>query len=834
MRRTAFGVLLAVVVAMVGATHVGAVAQCVWSGAGSNSNWSNPDNWVRRQAPRPGNALVFPAQPSSFLGTNDEANGMAFDSLTFEGTRYTLSGNSITLAHGITVTVSGSNTTLNLGLTFTGSEAIAASGYLNVTGPVAISSGTLTLTSGDTLFRAAVSGNGGITAAKSAEAGLLAGNTYAGPTLVKPGGMLGGEGASAFGSASSGTTVDAGGTLFVTGGPIPEPITLDTTTGSGSPTLTSNQGADLTGPIRLVGGGQVDIQGGTLTLDGPISGPASILIRNVVGLNSSRNTFSGAITVGNGFQTGLAIPTDFLDFRTPAALGRTQHISLVGGVLVMCSTPSSGCSISTPVTLSGGTLQHGTGTDDTLTGPVSLESAGGSLSGVVLSGTLSGSGPLMIVDNVVSTLSGNNTFTGSVEVGGTLRVSGAQALGADSNRVDVENCCGRLELVGLSSFAHDVVLLGPPPAGPSLEVMCSAPDACGTLTDVGSISIEDAYAPADGAPSVIAVDSGETMVIQGSLIGDAHQNLQLRGPGLVDIPGEQSFAGTLGAGHVAVGGPASIDSAASVRPEDLLVSGPGTFSIPIMGEALVTGFPGIENVSGDTVWTGPAYAPAVQVDSGSVTLDVVADYPNRSSSLVETGAGVLTLTGSTPNTNSNPDYVYGGTLLLDKSPGVTAAPEGFLVESGPSGSPAAVRVESPNPFGPTAVLGVAEGGTFDLNGNNASARLLTMHGGTLSARLEGGASYQLCSGCLSVTQGVDLIANPMLSLSAPDGLVPGMTFVIVSNASQTPVNGTFRSLSDGAIFNSGGYQWAITYHGGDGNDVQVTVLGPTAAPLGAV
>jgi autotransporter-associated beta strand protein len=58
--------------------------------------------------------------------------------------------------------------------------------------------------------------------------------------------------------------------------------------------------------------------------------------------------------------------------------------------------------------------------------------------------------------------------------------------------------------------------------------------------------------------------------------------------------------------------------------------------------------------------------------------------------------------------------------------------------------------------------------------------------------------------------------------------VAGQKYVIISNDSNDPVSSTFAGLAQGATFTVDGYTFSISYTGGDGNDVELTVT--AAAP----
>jgi hypothetical protein len=51
----------------------------------------------------------------------------------------------------------------------------------------------------------------------------------------------------------------------------------------------------------------------------------------------------------------------------------------------------------------------------------------------------------------------------------------------------------------------------------------------------------------------------------------------------------------------------------------------------------------------------------------------------------------------------------------------------------------------------------------------------------------------------------------------------GTVFSPINNTSPNPIVGTFGNLPDGAIFTSNGNTYQVSYQGGDGNDLTLTV-----------
>jgi len=101
--------------------------------------------------------------------------------------------------------------------------------------------------------------------------------------------------------------------------------------------------------------------------------------------------------------------------------------------------------------------------------------------------------------------------------------------------------------------------------------------------------------------------------------------------------------------------------------------------------------------------------------------------------------------------------------------------------------------------------------TGDVNFASASSISLDVNGSTPGT----GADQ------LSVTGAVD-ITNTRLVLSGTIGSAPGQTVVLIDNDAADAVIGTFGGLAEGAIVPINGIDFALSYVGGDGNDVVLT------------
>jgi hypothetical protein len=60
--------------------------------------------------------------------------------------------------------------------------------------------------------------------------------------------------------------------------------------------------------------------------------------------------------------------------------------------------------------------------------------------------------------------------------------------------------------------------------------------------------------------------------------------------------------------------------------------------------------------------------------------------------------------------------------------------------------------------------------------------------------------------------------------SQPSALTPGTVFTVITNTSASPIAGTFSNLADGAVFTSNGNNFQVSYTGGTGNDLTLTVV----------
>jgi len=190
-------------------------------------------------------------------------------------------------------------------------------------------------------------------------------------------------------------------------------------------------------------------------------------------------------------------------------------------------------------------------------------------------------------------------------------------------------------------------------------------------------------------------------------------------------------------------------------------------------------------------------------------------------SVNKVGSGTQILSGSMNENGSI--TVSGGTLLFNgtQTAGISNA---FIVNAGATlGGNGTILLES------HASVVVSNGGTL-APGN--SPGLLTINGGGLKLLSNSNYSVELNGLTLGSTYDSTLISgsgfinisNSLLSVSL--GFTPnvGDKFDIITNMTGNAILGTFAGLADGSTFTAGGTDLEITYFGGTGNDVVLSVV----------
>jgi autotransporter-associated beta strand protein len=277
-------------------------------------------------------------------------------------------GDSVTWTHNTLLDLNGysvSNKTLTVNSGRTGFLDNTAATKSVWSGNVQLTNGTGVLRAGGTVaeveISGIISGTNGLQTLDNGTLRLSGANTYDGLTSVRNGSTLIVDNASALGSTTSGTTINnaANTTLDLNGFNVGnEAITL---VGANSRLVNNNTSSAATVAGNITNSQSTSVIGGpgNLTLSGSLSsGVASGFSKTGTGTvtlsGGTANTLSGTVTVGEG----------------TLKLDKTAGVNAIAGNLtisnsaVLLVAQSNQVNNSSAVTLSGGTIQRGSGVSE--------------------------------------------------------------------------------------------------------------------------------------------------------------------------------------------------------------------------------------------------------------------------------------------------------------------------------------------------------------------------------------------------------------------------------------------------------------------------------------
>ena len=411
---------------LLGFTVPGIASGQTWSGAGGDSNWSTPGNWVGGVAPASGNATIvnFVTAASGFVSTVDAP--FTLNRLNLLGTAaYTLGGAAISFDGVAPQLTLGGPYALANDLSFLVTTLIDAQTSQVLTGQVAGPAGLTKAGTGRLTLAGSPLTWGGSTTVSAGT--LQIGNGTTGPNFFASPIVVDGE--IDFAGTVPGTNVanslSGTGTVTVSGG---------TMTGSG-PAWTHSGATNITGgtlsatinsPGRLTVTGTGVLQTGDSAFgslsDGAIPGTGSVFSNATaitVGSDNTSTTFSGTLA-GAGGLTKVGAGTFTIG---GASMPMTGVLTVNGGRVNLLASGGGGAIVN-----GGGTL-GGTGT---ISGPVTVN-AGGTLApglspGIINTGNLVLAGIFLveIEGTTLGTQYDNTNVTGTVNVAGaTLTLAGA-------------------------------------------------------------------------------------------------------------------------------------------------------------------------------------------------------------------------------------------------------------------------------------------------------------------------------------------------------------------------------------------------------------------------
>jgi len=321
----------------------------------------------------------------------------------------------------------------------------------------------------------------------------------------------------------------------------------------------------------------------------------------------------------------------------------------------------------------------------------------------------------------------------------------------------------------------------------------------GSITAEGTASILG-QAGGFGSASSVTIPSGASICLGGFNGADFSANLTVGGTDAIDTADS--------CGH---GGPPAYDTTASVN---------FTGTVTLTADTTI-------NTVGTVTVSGPLNGNfTLGLDSGEVGNLVIDSSNNQSgtgNSTVTSAVQVTTVAAGDNQPSLGVEVGANQEYVIDGVRGTTQVDSGGLLKG----------------VGTVGDLSVLSGGTVS---PGHSPGCLTVNGdltegGNYQAALGGTTACtdynQLdVTGTVTLDDGSTPPVQGILQVSLVNGFTPkaGQTFEIINNEGNQPVSDTFASLPEGSTINVNGYVFKISYKGGDGNDVVLTVASVPAAP----
>lgn len=190
-------------------------------------------------------------------------------------------------------------------------------------------------------------------------------------------------------------------------------------------------------------------------------------------------------------------------------------------------------------------------------------------------------------------------------------------------------------------------------------------------------------------------------------------------------------------------------------------------------------------------------------------------------SLTKTGTGTLKLTGA--NTYTGGTIVEAGKLVIGNSAGSGTGTAPVELNGGTIGGKGTVSGN--------VTIGTGSGsGAFLAPGTGASTPTVFTIQSNLTFKADGTFTCKLNTNKAEADQvvanGVTIESGAQFNFSAVANkkLALGKVFIAISNTSATAISGAFANLPDESIVTVGINKFQVSYSGGNGNDLTLTVV----------
>lgn len=548
---------------------------------------------------------------------------------------------------------------------------------------------------------------------------------------------------------------------------------------AGSGTVTSvniDQGSTGTltvQPSTAAGGIDVGLNAGNITIGAPlvasnvnspnqtwnVDGSASLTVNGAVTFNSGViKTGAGTLTLGNAGNSGsgnftlgagtLAIsaagnmPTGIFTIGANTTINNTSGSAITLGNSAYAwngsfTLPAGGLNLgSGPVTMNGDVTATISSAGQTLT-------VGGAVSNNGTNRNLTKAGPGTMV------LNGTNTYGGTTTVNaGTLTLGGATTFDGLVNVV-----AGTLNVTGNNSGAGGVTLA----TGTNLNIGSSTALGTGTLTlPTGAVTIDTIA----GNQSLTTANP-QIWGSGGSLLFTGTDSLNM-GTGAVSLGADASGAGyTLTSGTLGktltIAGPITSGNGGAAAAKTLTIAGAGNTTL---SGNLTRG------AAASLVVT--VTSPGTTTISGAASSITTLNVNGGAASIVDLGAGNLTLTNSGSNgfqssLGGTINATGGGKIVLGSGAGGN-----FLDNGTANGTTLTVNAEITGPFGFEIYTAAGNTGFTALTAQNTFTGDVAINGGNLSVSNignTGSTTSNLGQGAIISANGTGLVSGNSVSTS---------------------------------------------------------------------